>query len=46
MDIKSEYYRSWEEYKEEFPNIANIENAEILQKYEEEFYLFILGLFL
>jgi len=47
MDIKSEYYTTWEEYKEKNPIVADEGlKADKIQDYEEAMYKFIFGLFL
>lgn len=46
MNKVSEYYKTWEEYKEENEDISQIEGAKKIQSYEEQMYTFIFQLFL
>ncbi|NLN97463.1 MAG: hypothetical protein GX127_03580 [Eubacteriaceae bacterium] len=45
--MKSEYFKTWEDYVETHPELNDIESAEAgIQPYEEEMYAFIMKLFL
>ncbi|MFZ7131034.1 MAG: hypothetical protein ACOWWR_01610 [Eubacteriales bacterium] len=47
MEIKSEYYQTWEEYKAAYPIVADEGlKADKIQSYEEMMYKFVFGLFL
>lgn len=47
MKIKSEYYKTWEEYKEENPIVSDEGlKADKIQNYEDQMYKFIFSLFL
>ncbi|AKL95958.1 MULTISPECIES: hypothetical protein [Clostridium] len=47
MQIKSEYYQTWEEYKAENPIVSDEGlKADKIQNYEELMYKFIFSLFL
>ena len=45
MRVESEYYPTWEEYKDKHPEIADIQSAEKLQSYEDQVVNFVLRLF-
>lgn len=45
MVVKSEYYPTWDEYKETHPEISDIENAEKLKSYEDQVFNFVIRLF-
>lgn len=45
MEIKSDFYTNWENYKKQNPDIADIKNARIIDEYEADILRFVLGLF-
>lgn len=44
-NITSKYYTNWNDYKERFPIVADIEDVCSTQKYEDEMLLFVFRLF-
>lgn len=44
-NIASKYYTNWNDYKERFPMVADIEDVCSIQKYEDAMLIFILRLF-
>ncbi|WP_158408589.1 hypothetical protein [Desulfosporosinus fructosivorans] len=44
-NIQSKYYTKWNDYKEQFPIVADIEEARTIQNYEDAMMVFIFRLF-
>lgn len=44
-NIQSKYYTNWNEYKEQFPIVADIEDVCTIQNYEDAMMIFIFRLF-
>lgn len=45
VEIESKYYTKWEDYKEEFPIVADLDDVCTIEEYEDAMLNFVCRLF-